>query len=781
MRQPLAAGIAGLALAAWAVAAAPAAIPLGLATTMPSTNQPAARARPRAELALRFPLPSEVYLTPPGSRQWLDAKSVEGTVVWPAAAPARAQLLVFMKDRDGRWFQQLRPAPLATGTNHWSFDFTAEAVDWTPVGHHQAWNYRTRLEPQLVGLRVFALQAAYTGACEVADVSLVPAAPPQGPPFIRQVRPNTLSVPCNGLFELQFDLPDRYANPFDPAVVDAALRVETPDGQTHTVAAFYMQDFFRVVDDVGESLVPQGRPAWRARYAPRLPGTYRYTLTVKDGQGQAATAPATFEARLPGQVGFVRRSAADPRHFELDDGTFFFPIGHNVRSPFDTRMDEQFPWRFRHPEGTGAYRRYFRSMSEAGENLAEIWMCQWSLGLEWSTVSPGYHGSGDYHLGNAWELDEVLRWARESRLRINLVLNNHGRVGLGYDAEWNDHPYNQAQGGFIAADDPLAFFADPRALALQKQLARYIVARWGWDASIFAWELWSELDLVGKHGQQPVPQKDPRVIAWHRLMGDTLRELDLGRHLITTHLSGDYRITSPELAQLPQLDHCGIDAYHFNHDPLHIVNLIRETAEHYKAYNKPVLITEFGGSSMGAGVNHLTRELHAALWASVCVPLGGTPLFWWWQVVEEQNLYPMYTAVARFMADVDRRDPALVPVRLSLAFDEHTPIPPAEADHLALASPTQALAWVFIRSAFARFGAPLETPLEHVTATWTGCSNAIYRAAFYDTATGAIIKQQDQRGANGRLTLRLPPLARDMALKIRLVEPHAAAPSPTPP
>ena len=48
-------------------------------------------------------------------------------------------------------------------------------------------------------------------------------------------------------------------------------------------------------------------------------------------------------------------------------------------------------------------------------------------------------------------------------------------------------------------------------------------------------------------------------------------------------------------------------------------------------------------------------------------------------------------------------------------------------------------------------------------------------------ATGAIIKQQDQRGANGRLTLRLPPLARDMALKIRLVEPHAAAPSPTPP
>ncbi len=749
-----------------------AAVPEPLALRVADTNLPGVAV---ARLASEVVLPGErdLFLFAPDTNAWLEAGSLTGEVVWPADAPA-AQLLLFIKERDGHWFQKLHQQSVTGGTNRWSFDLSATADGWQPVGHQMAWHYRVLLKPQFVGLRLFS-KAAYTGVCEVAGWQLqAPERPDEAPPVIFNARPNSVSLPCNGLFEVRFDLPDRYANPFDPAEVAAGMTLVTPSGETNRIDAFYLQEFYRMVDEVGEVVVPEGRPGWCVRYAPRMPGSYRYRLTVTDRHGTAETQEATFEARAARLPGYVRRSATDWRTFETDDGSFFYPIGHNIRSPFDRRMDEQFPWHFRHPPGSSIYRDYFAKMGAARQNFVEIWMCQWSLGLEWSTISPGYHGLGDYHLGNAWELDRVLEWARQSRLRVNLVLNNHGRAGLRDDAEWRDSPFTKEWGGFLPADEPMLYFTDPRAIELQQQLFRYIVARWGWDSTIFAWELWSELDLVGKWNQKPVPQRDPEVIAWHRLMGDYLREIDLNRHLIATHLSGDYRITGPELAGLPQLDHCCIDAYHGSRDPLQIVNLVHETAEHYKAYQKPVLITEFGGSAMGAGLSHLQRELHAALWSATATPLAGTPLFWWWQVIEEQNLYPMYTAVARYMEQVDRRDPELQPVRMLLAFNEHTPVAPTEVDHLASASPAQALVWVFIRPCFSQPDGPLEKPLENLTLTWQGCSNALYRAAFHETTRGTILLQQERRAANQRVTFSIPPIDRDVAVRIKLIAEPAA-------
>jgi hypothetical protein len=114
---------------------------------------------------------------------------------------------------------------------------------------------------------------------------------------------------------------------------------------------------------------------------------------------------------------------------------------------------------------------------------------------------------------------------------------------------------------------------------------------------------------------------------------------------------------------------------------------------------------------------------------------------------------------------------------MQLAFEGDTPIPATEADHIAMASPHLALGWVFIRPCFARNGEPLDAPLENMTVTWTGCSNTIYRTAFYDTASGDVILQKDLRAENNQLTFRLPPLTRDVAFKIRLAE---TTPTPEP-
>ena len=72
----------------------------------------------------------------------------------------------------------------------------------------------------------------------------------------------------------------------------------------------------------------------------------------------------------------------DARYFSHSDGSFFFPVGHNIHSPTDARFDRQFPWAERRAEGSAAYERLFPVMQEHGENITEVWMAAWSLGRE---------------------------------------------------------------------------------------------------------------------------------------------------------------------------------------------------------------------------------------------------------------------------------------------------------------------------------------------------------------------------------------------------------------
>ena len=716
-------------------------------------------------------------------------------VVLPTNAPP-SQALLCVTDRDGNWFQQLTPNTLLAGTNACAFDVSPEsAAKWSTAGHRLVWNRRVLLNPKSIVLRVFPkeVQSSEFG------VQSSPASDYQplilnfqlstrnwkGAPEATDIRPNATEMPCFGLFELKFQLPDRYDDPFDPNVIDVAALIEQPgtNAAQVVVPGFYQQDYYVVTNRYADERIPYGRPGWAVRYAPLVPGRHSCRIVARDVLGVSTSAPVFFNATPADGPDFVRVSTNDWRRFSAG-GREIHLIGHNVRSPFDTRMDDQFPWVLRHPGSFLAYRRYFRDMAVAGENFAEVWMCQWSLGLEWSTNAPYYYGVGDYNLGNAWELDQVLRTARENGIRVNLVLNNHGRAGLGFDAEWQNSPYNVVHGGFLPAEDPMPFFTDPRALEYQKRLCRYIVARWGWDSTVFAWELWSELDLCGRWGREPAPQNDPGVIDWHRKISDYLRATDPNRHLVSTHISADYRSIGKELSAIPQIDHCCVDAYHFSPNPLHIVDLVRETAASLAAYRKPALITEFGGSSMGAGLSHLKCELHAALWSSACSTLASTPLFWWWGLVEEQNLYPEYTAIRTFTDAISYADPALKPIQLAI-----TDTTPRDNDNqqeqqqgpqgqqqqrwrpgiqsIAISSGTNLCAWVYTRDliALARDDDD-EVKDTQAEIVWTPVTNGTYRVAFCSTKTGKPVKQQDFRTEQGSLRFPLPPFKGDIAIRV---------------
>jgi len=746
-------------------AAANDSFPLLLTASTGNAPQPAGLVCP-----LKLPdAPAKAVWAPSDPAHWLNADTLRFSLVWPENGPTNVQSLVWLIDRDDRWYQYLIVEPLVAGTNTVEIPLAPGAPGWHGVDHAAPWHFRTRLNPKQSGLRLFG-NAAFEGECVLLSAALTSSGVLPGPPAITNLRPNAGEVSRRGLYELRFDLPDRYADPFDPDVVDVAAAFTAPDGSVTRVSGFYCQNHYRTVNAVEERVDPQGRPEWRVRHAPATAGVHTVVLHVRDRWGEASSPPLSFTVRkAEAPFSFIRVSAADPRYFETEDGAFFYPIGHNIRSPFDTRMDDQFPWRFRHPTGSSAYSRYFTNMRNAGENFVEIWMCAWSLGIEWSSVINGYHGAGDYRLDSAWELDRVLEWARAADIRVNLVFNNHGRVSSWCDPEWQDHPYNAARGGWCK--DIMEFFTHERSIAMAQRLHRYIVARWGWDATIFAWELCSEIDLTGAQGHQRT-HFDPRVIEWHRVIGDHLRAIDPYQHLVTTHVSRQFPAQNPDLCKLPQLDHCSVDAYHSGQSH-QIVDLVTGTARFNNPFLKPVLITEFGGSPMAAGAEHLRQELHAALWSATAAPVAGSPLFWWWHVIEENDLYPVFTAVRRYMKGVDKRDPKAVFVQPALKVADlpgKPPQPPLEA--VCTASPDQALGWIWSRRGFSGIreegAAAPNLDVYNLAVELPGFTpDQVYTIEIAETVSGHTVKRFDLRATDGRLVFQVPPFTRDCAFKIR--------------
>ncbi len=692
--------------------------------------------------------------------------SCELEIFWPADAPADAQVMAFVKDWDFYWHQKLLPGRLKPGvTNTVSINYLPGTKGWEPRGHHGGWNLRSALNPSDAGFSILSKQQ-YKGRPKLISAVLKRKADDESEPTIRNVRTNTESLPCYEKFEIKLNLPDRYPDPFDSSKINLYGEFILPDGTKQAVDGFYMQDYYRVEDSAETRVSPQGKPYWCIRYAPTKEGKHSFRIVAEDDRGQTQWGPGSFQATAPVKPGYVRVSRKDPRFFEFDNRKPFFPVGHNIRSPFDTRMDRNFPWKQRWPEGSSAYERYFSKMKDSGQTIAEVWFAAWSLGLEWNADWFGYHGVGQYNLIHAFEMDRVLDLADENGIYVNLVIHNHGKFSSFSDPEWADNPFNTANGGWLR--DPGDFFTDERAAKAFLKLMRYKVARWGYSSRVFAWQLWSELDLVGSKDRRGVHKWD-ETVNWHKFASTSIKEMDPNDHLISTHTCGDYTHQNPDMIALKEIDHCPVDAYHGSQDPLHIVTLLKSTANFNNPYRKPVLVTEFGGSPSGGSTSYLRAALHSALWSSTCIPVSGTPMFWWWGIIEEEDYYPIFAAVSRFMEGEDRRDAradCTYPM-LKSAGTTNGPLFSAAA----YSSPTNGLGWVYY--AASRWDRPLPqaATADDLSLKLSGMENGEFDIEYWDTDRGTVISRTTATAKNSHLIIKLPRFTRDIAFKARMRKP----------
>jgi len=695
----------------------------------------------------------------------------------PREAPDDVKTMLFLKNKDGLWFQHFFERSLERGRwNEVSLEISASSPHLRPSAHHKLWDSVTARGMNQIGVKFFS-NSEFKGRFYLDDVRTHRVAPKEAPLRVLNLRENGLEVGRYEKFEITFDINRHVTNPFDPEHIRIDACFLDPEGKASWVPAFFSQDFVRRIKNDREELIPVGAGRWKVRFAPVVAGPHSYYLRVdytpdrlhaggEDEKGakkeRLVTGKRAFLCVDSESRGFVRVCKKDPNYFAFDNGEWFYPIGHNVHSPTDdtpraVKIQEAIGADIMPDHGTFVYDYLFKRMAANGENFAEVWMCSWWVGIEWLRDWRNYNGLTRYNLHSAWRLDYLVDLAKKHDLYLHLVVDNHGKASTWTDPEWEDNPYNEINGGFLGS--PQDFFRLPYAKEIYKKKLRYIIARWGYSTRIAGIELWSEVDLVGDSWNFHANDVEaaPKV-QWHREMTEYLDQIDPWDHLLTTHFSTNYGRIKPTLASLPGIDYNATDIY-----SMPLIRYVVASAACFNGYGKPGIVTEYGGAGpFGSPPAVLRAHLHAGMWATYMTHTAGTPLLWWFQFIESDDLYWNFKALAAYHAGEERRGESLVQ-RIPTF-----PNPHHDLGAMSLQNTRKAYVWVYSKSAMESMPKSSRSrAFKGTSVLLTGYTPGQYRVEVWDTHKGTITAKLDIKAQGNALIIPLPDFAIDCALKVK--------------
>ena len=443
----------------------------------------------------------------------------------------------------------------------------------------------------------------------------------------------------------------------------------------------------------------------------------------------------------------MRINKQNPRYMAFDDGSFYFPIGLNLG------------WSNQPNLGVlKDYERWLDRLSQNGGNIGRVWMSAWAFGIEWNDT-----GLGDYagRMKQAWLLDQVFKLAEQRGVYIMLTLLNHGAFSTSVNPEWNDNPYNTANGGPLK--EPRLFVRNKQARELFKRRVRYIAARWGYSPNLLAWEWWNEVSWT--------PIDNSSLKPWVAEMTAYIQQYDPNHHLVSLSYAGAGGATA--LWKMPELSFVQLHDYSGN-DPAKLLPLQNQVMS-LKYPDKPFLLAEDGLSGDGASAlpSRDVIQFHNGLWAAPFSGMSSTAMYWWWDtLVDPQNLWGEYKGISTFLKDENLA--ALAPAKAQLA--------PEGATVLLLQGQDRALAWLRsdaydvapaskaydkARQAGQADGwAYAPPPISGMQLTVTGLADGDYTARWFEPKTAAWLDEQAVQVRGGTATLAVPTFAQDLAVKI---------------
>lgn len=570
------------------------------------------------------------------------------------------------------------------------------------------------------------------------------------PPVFRKIQADSNRVGRFGLFQLTVDLAPVYSNPYDYG--DIALRCvfTGPAGVRDTVDGFYMSDY--TLDTISGALRPGGCGHFKVRYSPPQVGHWSYSLFCESRTGRKAGGKGTFDCYPASSPGFIRRNRSP--YLSFDNDSAYIPIGENMGwARSNTYLD---------------YHRWVSRLAANKGNFIRVWMPSWGLGLEWLKGRSGYNGLCQYQQQNAWYLDWLLGLCEEKGVYVMLSLDHHGQVSSKVDPNWNENPYNAANGG--PCTHTWDFFTDPRARQLIKNRFRYIVARYGYSPNIMCWELFNEVDWTDEF-----PRHKADVSAWHEEMAAWLSRLDVHQHLVTT--SYGMAVNDPSSWRLPGLDFT--QTHYYTDKPLDSV-LNEGNLSYRAAYEKPTLNGEFGLNSNAQALTAVDPQgiyVHNSLWATLLGGAMGPALPWYWDnYIDPQDLYLHFDAVAVFAAGIDFIKDGYLPVPArsvgpsdSLSYGSS----PLRVYVLRTKDSSGAAGWLLNKRYDWQYvrdnGAP--PPVTGAMLVVPGMQNGEYKVSWLDCRTAATVSGDTVLVKDGVLRVGCPEIKWDKAIRIKKTGP----------
>ncbi|MCB0588613.1 MAG: DUF5060 domain-containing protein, partial [Phaeodactylibacter sp.] len=436
-------------------------------------------------------------------------------------------------------------------------------------------------------------------------------------PQINGITINSSSVEQYGKFEAAISLTAAYTNPYDYEQVALSAIFISPSGETIAVDGFFMQGY--TLNSVTGGLTPTGQGEFRVRFAPTETGEWRFTVSVADATGTASSEESTFQctgAATPANHGFLRTGPSN--YLQFDDGAQYIAIGENIA------------WQIPGQNPYLNYKTWLNGLTGNGGNFFRLWHAHWGLGIEWSNGN-GFQGLRYYKQTNCFYQDWLFDYCAENGVYIMLTLQHHGPVSTQVDPNWDDSPYNIANGG--PCQNTLEFFTNEQARAHTRNRYRYIVARWGYTRSILCWELFNEVLWTDNF------QANKDLVAqWHFEMADYLNSIDPNGHLITTSYGSD--LTDENVWSHPDIHFT--QTHNYNNTPNLERVLAGSNLNHLDVFGKPTLNGEFGlgGNASLANQDPDGIHIHNCLWGGLFSGGLGTAMTWWWDnYIHPRNLY----------------------------------------------------------------------------------------------------------------------------------------------
>ncbi len=339
------------------------------------------------------------------------------------------------------------------------------------------------------------------------------------------------------------------------------------------------------------------------------PARFRAVLFRNGKQMLSEPEGGLVSVNKPLPRGFIRRNPAANNRFKWDNGEPYYPLGFNLgwQNGDILPLAEQ-----------------IAKMSANGVNWTRIWSSNWDNKNPW--WSNGEPAAGKEELWPKalviWE--NLAQTCDLMNVPFQMVLFNHGSFSSTVNPNWPDHPFNAAKGGFLK--DAADFFTDKEAKRRAKMWLRYAVARYGHSQSLMAWELFNEVEWVDAR----YANRWPDIEAWHKEMADYLRSIDPYKHLVTTSSAMD------RPALWTSMDYVQPHTY-----PSNVTAAI---GGFEMPKDKPGFFGEFGPPDQSDAA--LARGVKDGIYAGMLNNHAGAAAYWYWDLVEKRDLYPIYKTAA---------------------------------------------------------------------------------------------------------------------------------------